>query len=45
MRNLVIGMVVGTGFGYAFHTNIDEVLRTFLNRANEVIGDPGVTTP
>lgn len=39
MRNLIIGLVVGTGLGYVFHDDIDRALRDSVKKANEKLGE------
>jgi hypothetical protein len=39
MRNLIIGLVVGTGLGYVFHDDIDDAVRSAVKKANEKFDD------
>jgi len=39
MRNLLLGLVVGTGLGYVFHDDIDRVLKDTAKKANEALND------
>jgi hypothetical protein len=39
MRNLILGLVVGTGLGYVFHDDIDRALRDTAKKANEALNN------
>lgn len=39
MRKFLYGLVLGTGLGYVFHENIDQALRTAVDKANEKVAE------